>query len=209
MYLNMRSIYRAQEGMRLKKDPPKGYKYTASGDLVPVGWSEFHEEGGENYLNLAKLDSILETNYGGSLPFEDFRSAVRTVEAGPDSPDPYRQRQEVEVERNGETFVLPVGVGRGAYQFDYPTAQTAYNRLIAIGEKRGMGVPELSDDDLKDVSTLDPEIQDMLFTAHFAKEPSTSVKKVLEDKSNWADQWQIGHYKGEEDRRDHFRSVQK
>ena len=204
----MKTVFRAKEGMKLQKDPPKGYKYTASGELVPTGWSEFHEEGGDNYLNLAKLDSILETNYGGRLPFEDFRAAVRTVEAGPDSPEPYKQRQEVEVERNGETFVLPVGVGRGAYQFDPPTAKTAYNRLKSIGEKRGMQVPDLSDEDLEDVSLLDPEVQDMLFTAHFAKDPNTSVRKVLEDEDNWADQWQIGHYKGEEDRRDHFRSVQ-
>lgn len=158
----------------------------------------------ENYLNLAKMDSIVESQYDGYLPFSAFRDQVRRVEAGPNSPDPYRQRQEVNV--NGE--VLQVGVGRGAYQFDYPTAQTAYKRLKAIANKRDLDYPALSDEDLRDVSKLDPEIQDMLFTAHFAKDPATSVRDVLMDEDNWADQWQIGHYKGKQDRRDHFKSLQ-
>ena len=66
----------------------------------------------------------------------------------------------------------------------------------------------MSDDDLRDVSKLDPELQDMLFTAHFAKDKKTSVASVLDSEDNWADQYQIGHYKGEKDRRDHFRSLQ-
>tara|TARA_R110002096_G_scaffold406940_2_gene605364 strand:- start:974 stop:1573 length:600 start_codon:yes stop_codon:yes gene_type:complete len=38
-------IKTAQEGVRLQKDPPKGYRYNEAGNLVPIGWSEFHEEG--------------------------------------------------------------------------------------------------------------------------------------------------------------------
>jgi hypothetical protein len=210
----MRSVSKAAQGMRTIVGDPKKHqsKVRALGPddrtiYVPVG--EGAEEDPENYLNLARLDSILESNYEGSLPFAAFRDQVRRVEAGPDSPDPYKQRQEVEVERNGKVFTLPVGVGRGAYQFDYPTAQTAYTRLKSIADKRDLDYPDLSDEDLKDVSKLDPEIQDMLFTAHFAKDPVTSVEKVLMDEDSWADQWQIGHYKGEEDRREHFKSLQR
>ena len=205
----MKTVRKARQGMRtLIGDPVKHQAKTrALGPddrviYVPAG--EGAQEDPENYLNLAKLDSILESNYDGNLPFGAFRDQVRKVEAGPYSKDPYRQRQEVEVD--GE--VLEVGVGRGAYQFDYPTAQTAYKRLKAIADKRDLDYPDLSDKDLRDVSKLDPEIQDMLFTAHFAKDPATSVEKVLMDDENWADQWQIGHYKGEKDRRDHFRSLQ-
>lgn len=189
--------------MKVQKDPPKGYRYNEAGNLVPVDFSEFHSEG-DNYLNLAALDSIVQSPYRNAMiDFAEFRDQVRRVEAGPDSPDPYRQRQIVTV----DGVDIPVGVGRGAYQFDYPTAQTAYNRLKSIAEKRDMEYPELSDDELRDVSSLDPEVQDMLFTAHFAKDPSTSVEKVLFSKENWADQYQVGHFKGEKDRRDHFRSL--
>lgn len=207
---------KAKEGMRVKKanqgmvfgDPVKHQAKTRAlgpdDRIIYVPAGEGAEEDPENYLNLAKLDSILESSYDGVLPFGAFRDQVRKVEAGPHSKDPYRQRQEVEV--NGE--VLEVGVGRGAYQFDYPTAQTAYKRLKSIADKRDLDYPDLSDEDLRDVSKLDPEIQDMLFTAHFAKDPATSVEKVLMDDENWADQWQIGHYKGDKDRREHFRSLQ-
>ena len=205
----MKTVLKARQGMRTLVGDPKKHqaKVRALGPdnrtiYVPAG--EGAEDDPENYLNLAKLDQILEDSYDGVLPFGAFRDKVRRVEAGPDSPDPYKQRQEVEVD--GE--VLEVGVGRGAYQFDYPTAQTAYTRLKSIADKRDLDYPDLSEEDLRDVSKLDPEIQDMLFTAHFAKDPATSVQSVLMDEDNWADQWQIGHYKGEKDRRDHFRSLQ-
>lgn len=205
----MKTLLKARQGMRTLVGDPKKHqsKVRALGPdnrtiYVPAG--EGAEDDPENYLNLAKLDQILEDSYDGVLPFGAFRDQVRRVEAGPDSPDPYKQRQEVEVD--GE--VLEVGVGRGAYQFDYPTAQTAYTRLKSIADKRDLDYPDLSEEDLKDVSKLDPEIQDMLFTAHFAKDPATSVQSVLMDEGNWADQWQIGHYKGKKDRRDHFRSLQ-
>lgn len=191
-----------------KKHQAKTRALGPDGNVMYVPAGEGAQEDPENYLNLAKLDSILESNYDGNLPFGAFRDVVRRVEAGPNSPDPYTQRQEVEVIRDGKVVTLPVGVGRGAYQFDYPTAQTAYTRLKSIADKRDLDYPDLSDEDLRDVSKLDPEIQDMLFTAHFAKDKATSVADVLESEDNWADQYQIGHYKGEKDRRDHFRSLQ-
>jgi hypothetical protein len=190
--------------VKLVKDPPKGYRYNAKGQLVPVGWSEDHGEQ-PNYLNLARLDSIVQAPYQDiRVPFSEFRDKVRSVEAGPDSKDPYRQVQLVEV----DGVKLPVGVGKGAYQFDYPTAVTAYNRLQQIAVDRDMGYPEISDEELKDVTLLPPELQDMLFTAHFAKDPATSVKKVLTDPKSHADQWYVGHYKGEDEgRKEHFRSI--
>lgn len=200
-------VIKANQGMVFGdpvKHQAKTRALTPDNRIIYVPAGEGAEEDPENYLNLAKLDSILESNYGGTLPFSAFRDQVRKVEAGPHSDDPYTQRQQVEVD--GE--LLDLGVGRGAYQFDYPTAQTAYARLKAIADKRDLDYPDLSDEDLKDVSKLDPEIQDMLFTAHFAKDPATSVEKVLTDDKNWADQWQVGHYKGKEDRREHFRSLQ-
>jgi hypothetical protein len=39
----MKMMYRAQEGMKLQKDPPKGYKRDADGYLTPVDFNEFHE----------------------------------------------------------------------------------------------------------------------------------------------------------------------
>ena len=210
----MKTLRVAREGMSLLRDgDPKKHqsKTRALGrndETIYVPSEEGAEDDPENYLNLYKLDSILESGYDGSVPFGSFRDAVRRVEAGPNSEDPYTQRQEVEVERNGKIVTLPVGVGRGAYQFDYPTAKTAYNRLKSIADKRDLDYPDLSDDDLRDVSKLDPELQDMLFTAHFAKDKKTSVASVLDSEDNWADQYQIGHYKGEKGRRDHFRSLQ-
>ena len=202
------SLKKYKQGGKFKVGDPKKHqkKISAVGPddrtiYVPM---EGMDDDPENYLNLARMDSIVESQHDGYLPFSAFRDQVRRVEAGPNSPDPYRQRQEVKF--NGE--LLEIGVGRGAYQFDYPTAQTAYTRLKSIANKRGLDYPALSDEDLKDVSKLDPEIQDMLFTAHFAKDPVTSVRDVLMDEDNWADQWQIGHYKGKKDRRDHFRSLQ-
>ena len=114
----MKSVRKALQGMRVVGDPVKHQAKTrALGPddrtiYVPAGEGAMDDP--DNYLNLAKLDGILENNYGGNLRFDDFRGAVRRVEAGPDSPDPYRQRQEVEVLRDGKMVTLPVGVGRGA-----------------------------------------------------------------------------------------------
>ena len=39
-------INKYQNGGSLEKDPPKGYKYNEAGNLVPIDFNEFHEEGG-------------------------------------------------------------------------------------------------------------------------------------------------------------------
>ena len=205
--LYMKLTKRHKESVRLLKgDPPKGWEFDSNGNLRPIGWTEFHEEGDDsNYLNLARLDSIVQTPFQDmEVPFSVFRDKVRTVEAGPSSESPYTQVQMVEV----DGVMLPVGVGRGAYQFDYDTAKTAYNRLKQIATDRGMDYPIIEEEELKDVTSLPPEIQDMLFTAHFAKDPATSVESVLTDPDSHADQWYVGHYKGkDEGRKEHFRSL--
>lgn len=72
----MRSIYKAQEGMRLKKDPPKGYKYTDSGDLVPVDWSEFHEEPDSLNLEAIKKGISMAESLGGVLMMNPHSTAT-------------------------------------------------------------------------------------------------------------------------------------
>lgn len=218
-----------QEGMRLKKanqgmiigDPKKHQeKVRALGrnnETIYVPAGEGAMEDPENYLNLSRLDSIIDSSYSGDLPFSNFRDQVRKVEAGPDAKSPYTMIQRVNVyDDDGRVIgTEPVrkekqpGYGSGAYQLDHATAITAYNRLKSIADKRDMDYPMLTDNDLKYPSSLPPEIQDMLFTAHFAKDKASSVKKVKSDKSSWADQWYAGHYKGEdEERRTHFKSLQ-
>lgn len=218
-----------QEGMRLKKakqgmiigDPKKHQeKVRALGrnnETIYVPAGEGAMEDPENYLNLSKLDNILDSSYSGDLPFSNFRDQVRRVEAGPDAKNPYTMIQRVNVYDDEGRVIRtePVrkekqpGYGSGAYQLDHATAITAYNRLKSIADKRDMDYPMLTDNDLKYPSSLPPEIQDMLFTAHFAKDKASSVKKVKSDKSSWADQWYAGHYKGEdEERRAHFKSLQ-
>ena len=114
----MKTVRKARRGMRVVGDPVKHQSKTRAlgpdNRVMYVAGEEGMQEDPENYLNLARLDSIIEGQHSGSLPFGDFRDAVRRVEAGPDSPDPYRQRQEVEVLRDGKMVTLPVGVGRGA-----------------------------------------------------------------------------------------------
>ena len=58
-------------------------------------------------------------------------------------------------------------------------------------------MPELTDYDFKNMHEVAPEIQDLLFTAHFAEDPKSSVRTVLSDKSQWSDQWAKGHWKGD------------
>jgi hypothetical protein len=45
---------------------------------------------------------------------------------------------------------------------------------------------------------LDPELQDMLFTAHFAKDEATSVSDVLNNIETLPINWYKGHYKGDD-----------
>ena len=73
----MRYLYRDQRGLSLKKDPPKGYKYTASGDLVPVGWSEFHEEPSDSLnLEAIKKGISMAESLGGVLMMNPHSTAT-------------------------------------------------------------------------------------------------------------------------------------
>ena len=57
------------------KDPPKGYKYTENGDLVPIDWEEFHEENGLDMEDLMRGVSQAESA-GGELMMNPYSSAT-------------------------------------------------------------------------------------------------------------------------------------
>jgi len=136
----------------------------------------------EALLTTDMLDNILNSSISdASYDFSEFRDVVKSHEGGYQG---YSAKQ------------VGGGPGRGAYQFDAQTAETAYKRLKKIASDRGFIVPKLSEEDFKNMDKVSPEIQDLLFTAHFAKDPSSSVSTVLSDKSQWADQWAKGHWKG-------------
>lgn len=187
---------RFQPGMRIRKfhnggkgpgHPHEGFVgYPTDDDssLVPEGWSEFHGEGGKDLLTTSVLDSILDSSISDAAhQFSEFRDAVRSHEGGYQG---YSAKQ------------IGGGPGKGAYQFDEATARTAYKRLKKIANDRGYYIPEITKADLKNMDQVDSEIQDLLFTAHFAKDTKSSVSTVLADKSQWADQWAKGHWKGKE-----------
>ena len=172
-----------------------GYPTDDDSSLVPEGWSEFHEESNRDLLTTTVLDSILDSGISNAAhKFSEFRDAVKAHEGGYQG---YSAKQ------------IGGGPGRGAYQFDKETAKTAYKRLKKIANDRGYSIPKLSKDDLKNMDQVDPEIQDLLFTAHFAKDTKCSVETVLSDKSQWADQWAKGHWKGgKEDYNERIQSFQ-
>mgnify|MGYP005815241153 FL=1 len=159
-----------------------GYPTDDDSSLVSEGWSEFHGPNSD-LLTTTALDSILDSGVSNAAhQFAEFRDAVKAHEGGYQG---YSAKQ------------IGGGPGRGAYQFDEQTAKTAYKRLKKIANDRGYSIPELSKDDFKNMDQVDPEIQDLLFTAHFAKDTKSSVETVLSDKSQWADQWAKGHWKGD------------
>ena len=149
-------------------------------------------------ITTAKLDSILSSSVENAVfQFSQFRDLVGTHEGGIGS---YTSHQD-----GG-------GPGRGKYQFDEASAQTAYNRLETIGKDRGYEIPILTSEDFKNMDKVSPEIQDLMFTANFAKSPDTSVATVLTDKSQWDNQWLDGHWRGKaedrEARRTSFKHTQ-
>jgi hypothetical protein len=147
----------------------------------------------EKLITSAQVDSIVQAPHSGILPFKNFRDHVLEVEGGNNR---YRALQGDMTKDTSDD-----GPGRGGFQFDYDTAVTAYNRLQGIAKRRGMKVPELTDHQLANMDTVDPEIQDMLFTAHFAVDPKSSVEQILSDSTSWAPNWADAHWKGDpEDR---------
>ena len=213
-------VMKANQGMVIgdpKKHQDKIRALGPNNEVMYIPAGEGAMDDPENYLNLSRLDSILDTSNAGDLPFSAFRDQVRRVEAGPGAKDPYGTIQEVNVLDDDGNIIgkepvrkeLQPQYGSGAYQLDYPTAVTAYNRLKAIADKRDLDYPMLTDQELMYPSSLPPEIQDMLFTAHFAVDKLSSVEKVKSSKENWADQWYKGHYKGSDlGRLEHFKSLQ-
>ena len=139
-------------------------------------------------LNTAKLDSILSSSVDSPIfEFSEFRDLVGTHEGGIGA---YSASQ------------IGGGPGKGRYQFDEESAKTAYNRLKTIATDRGYSIPELTNEDFKNMDKVSPEIQDLLFTANIAKSPSTSIATILTDKSQWDNQWLDGHWRGKDEDRE-------
>ncbi len=64
----MRSLYRAQQGMKVQKDPPKGYKRDADGYLTPIDFNEFHEESQDSLnVDAIKKGISMAESLGGVL----------------------------------------------------------------------------------------------------------------------------------------------
>ena len=181
------------------------------GEIIYVPSGEASWEDPDNYLNLQKMDEIIHSQQGDT-PFKmsDVRDRVGFVEAGPDSKNPYEQIQEVNTgsgPRPVRYELIPEN-GSGKYMMDYATAQTAYNRIKQMADKRDLDYPLLTDEQLQHPHELDPEIQDMLFTAHFAIDPATSVSQVLNDINTLPQNWYVGHYKGDDPGRlEHFNNL--
>lgn len=170
-----------------------------SGEIIYVPSGEGAMDDPDNYLNLEMMDAIIHGQQGDT-PFTmaDVRDRVGFVEAGPNSKNPYTQIQEVNTDSGSQLvrYELIPEYGSGKYMMDYPTAQTAYNRIKQMADKRDLDYPRLTQEQLQRPYELDPEIQDMLFTAHFAMDEATTVSDVLNDINTLPINWYTGHYKG-------------
>ena len=138
----------------------------------------------DNYIDYYRPK---EKGYTPEFYFSEFRDAVGYHEG-----DLYGGYSAIQAAREDGSR----GPGRGRYQFDYKTAKTANQRMKNLAAQLGYSYPEISDDMLKNMHTAPEEIQDLLFTAHFLKDDDSRVQAVSTDKSQWADQWAIGHWKG-------------
>ena len=143
-------------------------------------------------ITSAQVDSIVEAPHSGVLPFSNFRDQIFDIEGN---------NRYTAIQGDMTKDTSDDGPGRGGYQFDYKTALTAYTRLKGIAERRGMEAPNLTEFELANMHTVDPDIQDMMFTAHFAVDPASSVKQVLNDSTTWAPNWADAHWKGDKDLR--------
>tara|TARA_R110002167_G_scaffold87714_1_gene236822 strand:+ start:624 stop:1298 length:675 start_codon:yes stop_codon:yes gene_type:complete len=183
--MKVRKFHNGGKGLGHPHEGYEGYPTDEDSSLVPTGWSEFHEEQDEKKMMTTEvLDSILNSKSPDSpYRFSDFRNVVRSHEGG--------NQGYSAIQKGG-------GPGRGGYQFDGESAKTGYNRLKAIAEDRGYEIPTLTSEDFKNMDRVSPEMQDLLFTAHFAKDTASSVESVLNDKTQWPIQWKKGHWKGNE-----------
>ena len=155
---------------------------------------KFHKGGkgpGHPHPNLTTevMDEILNNKVERpAYKFSEFRHTVGNHEGGING---YSAIQD-------ESDPNKLSTGKGKYQFDAATAETAYNRAVWIGNKRGYSVPKMTSEQFRNMDKVDPDLQDLLFTTHFARDENSSVATVLMDQSQWADQWAKGHWKGKE-----------
>ena len=161
---------------------------------APAGTSySWDRETGDDFMeapleiNTSILDDILVEKHGtGEHEFSEFRDAVRHHEGGLQGYSAIQNKR-----KDGSQ-----GPGRGGYQFGPDDAATAYQRLKNIANDYDFLVPDLTTTQLSNMHTLSPELQDLLFTAHFMNAPNSKVSVVLADRTKWADQWIKGHWSG-------------
>tara|TARA_R100001377_G_C3189461_1_gene109963 strand:+ start:547 stop:1173 length:627 start_codon:yes stop_codon:yes gene_type:complete len=145
-----------------------------------------HEE-----LTTEVLDEILNSKVERpAYKFSEFRYTVGNHEGGING---YSAIQ-------NESDPNKLSTGKGKYQFDAESAQTAYTRAKWIAKERGYSLPAMTEEQFKNMDQVSPELQDLLFTAHFARDENSLVSTVLTDQSQWADQWAKGHWKGNFDK---------
>ena len=139
-------------------------------------------------LTTEVMDGILNSKVENpAYKFSEFRHTVGNHEGGVNG---YSAIQ-------NESDPNKLTTGKGKYQFDAESAKTAYERAKWIGNKRGYSVPEMTEEQFRNMDQVAPELQDLLFTTHFARDENSLVATVLTDQSQWADQWAKGHWKGD------------
>lgn len=89
------------------------------------------------------------------------------------------------------------GPGRGKYQFEPAGAITASNRLVALSESLGFENPSWNTlENMKDVSKLTAEQQDILFLADKLQDADTDLEALSKGDISGEDFWIKHHWKG-------------
>lgn len=109
------------------------------------------------------------------------------------------------------------GPGRGKYQFEPAAAITASNRLAQLSEALNFDNPSWNTlENMRDVSKLSSEQQDILFLADKLQDENTDLEALSKGEISGEDFWINHHWKGnasgtndaeEAQRRMHYRST--
>mgnify|MGYP005988189205 CR=1 FL=1 len=124
-----------------------------------------------------------------------------------------------EVESGNKPLAKQIGggPGRGKYQFEPDAAVTAGARLKALAKSLGFENPSWNtEENMKDVSQLSAEQQDILFLADKLQDEKTNLKALASGEISGEDFWIKHHWKGnasgnnaaeEAQRRMHYRDT--
>lgn len=104
---------------------------------------------------------------------------------------------QVESGNNPRAIQMGGGPGRGKYQFEPAGAITASNRLVALSESLGFENPSWNTlENMKDVSKLTAEQQDILFLADKLQDADTDLGALSRGDISGEDFWIKHHWKG-------------